>query len=307
MAKNTVPALHVSLTPSPEQGQAVSLLQRAQGLTIVDKVTHVAGLEFLKGAKELKRKIVAHYAEIKRPLNDAKNTVLDMERRDIAPIEEAIALAERCVLTFTREQERIEREEADRRRREAEAVEQARRDKEAAEAEAAALKLEASSSVLSEREQMVVETLSRRIVTHGQLTPADWLQAAKLARFLDPEAAARKLFRSKKIFDAVTDRAHAARIREQAEAAKAAPITVVTEKVETEIGRVAGTAVKVYYGCMENVDLLKLAEGVLSGVVPVEELQPNMPFLNSQARSLRETFPSVFPGCSLRKSQGIAG
>lgn len=305
MAKSTVPALHVSLTPSPEQGQAVSLLQRAQGLSIIDKVTHIAGLEFLKGAKELKRKIVAHYAEIKRPLNDAKNTVLDMERRDIAPIEEAITLAERCVLTFTREQERIEREEADRRRRAAEQLEQQRRDKEAADAEAAALKLEASSNVLSERENEVVRYLTGILMLRA-LTPDDWVTAAKRAKYQHPKEQATKLFGSAKIGAAMMGIAQAARIREQAEAAKCAPITVVTEKVETEIGRVAGTAVKTYYGC-GDVDLLKLAQGVIEGVIPQEAIMPNMVFLNAQARSLRESFPSAFHGCSLRKSEGIAG
>lgn len=302
----TSPAgLTISLDPTPKAAEAISLLHQAQGLTITDRVSHEVCRTFLKGAKALKREIVAHYDTIKKPLNAARNTVLDLERQHLAPVDQAIAVAERVDTAYVREQERLEREAADQARRDAEAKEQARRDAEAAEAEAAALKLEASSDVLSARERAVVDALGTAP------TPADWVRACKLAGYADPQAAFSRLFRSAKITAAWEAKQAAAALRRESEAKQAAPIVVTVAPVASQIGSVSGTSLRSYYSCAD-VDLsaliLAAAEGIKSGdSLAMLALQPNMVYLNGQARDLKEMFPKVHPYATLSKREGIAG
>jgi hypothetical protein len=298
------PALSVSLEPSPQAAEGVSLLQQAQGISIIDKASHEVCRTFLKGAKALKRTIEEHYAKIKKPLNDARTTVLDMERQHLAPVLQAIALAEKVDTVYVREQEQRERDEADQRRRQAEAAEQLRRAVEAEQAEAEALKLEASSDVLSERERIVVECILKKISATGHLGPTDWLMACKEARYKDPRAAAAKLIESEKIIAAVQDGQKAAEIRRESEAAQAAPILLDVAPVESAIGSVAGTSMRSYYGA-EVFDLLALVKAVAAGTVPLDALTPNMVHLNGTARSLKTLM--AYPGVRVTKREGITG
>lgn len=307
------PGLSVSLEPSPKAGEAITLLAQAQGLTIVDKVTHEAARVFLKGAKALKREIEEHYATIKKPLNEARNTVLDLEKQHLAPVLQAIAVAERLDTNYVREQQRREQEEADRLRREQEERERARRQQEADEAEAQALALEASSNVLSEREQIVVAYM----LTKSVIAPTDFVEAARRAKYADPNKAAVKLFDSKKIADAILNGRKAQAIREEAERAKAAPIMVETPAVESQVATVAGTSVRTYYAAGERIP----AEAVLAAIAERYRRGDEMfdadvdryirpalqTFLNAQARQCRESFEKVWPGCTLVKRDGVTG
>ena len=296
MAKT--PSLSISLEPSPQAAEGVSLLQQAQGISIVDRASHEVCRQFLKGAKQLKRTIEEHYAKIKKPLNEARATVLDMEKAHLAPVDAAIKMAEARDTAFVREQQQREREEADRVRREAEAVEQAKREKEAAEAEEAALALEASAHNLSDRERLVVEML-------GPLpTPADWLKACRLAGYKDPKAAAAKLFDSAKMQQAIENHRKALEIRLQSEAAQSAPILVDVAPVESEIASVAGTSMRSYYSA-EVVDLLALVRAAAAGTIPLDAIQPNAVFLNAQARSLKTLM--AYPGVRVTKRDGVTG
>lgn len=304
MAKT--PGLTVSLEPTPKAAEAIGLLHQAQAITIVDKASHEACRLFLKGAKALKREITEHYAKIKKPLNDARNTVLDLERQHLAPVDQAIAVAERVDTAYVRETERLEREAAAERQRRAEAEEQARRDKESADAEAMALKLESSSNVLSERELMVVSFFT---ASNRQLSAL--IAACKRAGFKDPTAAASKLLKSDKFNTAITNADKAAAIRRESEAKQAAPILVETVAVESQIGKVAGTSLRAYYSCGE-VDLraliLAVAENIQHGDgAMVLALEPNMVYLNGAARDLKEMFSKVHPYATLAKREGIAG
>ena len=296
-AKTT--ALTVSLDAAPNAAEGGTFLQRAHALTIIDKATHGECRQFIKDAKALRRTVADHYAAIKKPLNEARNTVLDMEKQHLAPIDEAIALAERVDVAFVREQQRLEQAEADRVRREAEAKEQARRDEEAARAEAEALALEASSEALSERERLYVER-----VADSCYAP---FQAAKAAGYKDPQAASDRLSRSAKIIKAIESRQAAKAIRRQSEAVQAAPIIVDVAPVASEIASVAGTSMRTYYACDSQVDLKALAAAVLAGTVPMEAIQPNMVYLNAQARMLKATFPSVYTGCALSTMDKVSG
>ena len=295
-------ALTVSLDAAPNAAEGATFLQQAHGLTITDKASHGACRQFIKDAKAMRRTIADHYATIKKPLNEARNTVLDMEKQHLAPIDEAIALAERVDVAFVREQQRLEQAEADRLRREAEAAEQARRDAAAAEAEAEALKLEASSSVLSERERTFI-----RLVLNSDRSPRAILNACKVAGYKDPQAMAAKLLKSEKINAAMAQAEQAAAIRRQSEAAQVAPVIVEVPAVASEIAQVSGTSLRTYYGCDSQVDLKALAAAVLAGTVPMEAIQPNMVYLNAQARMLKATFPSVYPGCKLSTMDKVSG
>ena len=304
--KESANTLAVSLTPAPEASQGGPLLAQAQGISIVDRVSHEAARTFLKGAKALKRAIVEHYDAIKKPLNAARNTVLDMERQHLAPVEQAIALAEKADTAYVREQEAREREEADRRRREAEERERQAREREAAEAEAKALELEGASDDLSAREAVFV-----RLFVATRRTVNDATACASKAGYKDPKSSVAKLLDSKKVNAAIAAADQAAAIRRESEAKQAAPINVEVAPVESQIGKVAGTSLRTYYSCGE-VDLaalvLVVAEDIKAGdTSKLLALQPNMVYLNGQARDLREMFPRVWMQCKLDKRSGVAG
>lgn len=299
-------AMTVSLEPTPKAAEAISLLQQAQGIVIADKASHEACRSFLKGAKALKREITEHYEAIKKPLNAAKATVLDMERRDLAPVDQAIAVAERLDTGYVREHERIEREAADKARQDAEAAERERREKEAAKAEAAALKLEASTNVLSPREErFVFEWLQKN---QG---PNDAARIAKLCGYANPQQAAERLINSEKIQQAISNAQRAAAIRRESEAKQAAPIVVDVPVTASQIGKVSGTSIRTYFSC-GTVDLRALVLAVAENLThgdgsAILALQPDMVYLNSQARDLKEMFSRVHPYAQLVKRDGVAG
>lgn len=299
-------AVHVALTEAPDAVQGAGLMQQAQGIVIRDRASHEFCREFLKGAKALKRSIEEHYAAIKKPLNEARNTVLDMEKRHLAPVLSAITIAEGFDTAYVREQRRLEEAAAQAKREEAEAAERRRRDEEAAAAERAALKLEASSNVLSEREQIFVAAYLR-----GDKTPNAILAACRAAKYADPVAAAKKLMASKKISDAIENAIKAERIRKESEAKQAAPITVDVKPVESQIGSVAGTSVRTYYSC-GDVNLVQLCRDALKAYDAGDPskmlaLQANTVYLNEQARQLKTLFPAVWPSCKLGQRDGVAG
>lgn len=304
-------ALHIALTEAPDAAQGVSLVAKAQGIIIRDKASHEACREFLKGAKALKRSIEDHYAAIKKPLNEARNTVLDMEKRHLAPVLQAIATAEKFDTEYVREQRRIEEETARLERERLEREEQARRDKEAAAAEAAALKLEAGSNVLSEREQKFVAK-----AVAGRMTIPELVYAAIVAGYKSPEQAVGRLMKSDKINTAIANAIKAQRIREEAAANAAKPILVDVPKVESQIGSVSGTRTVTYYSC-ESFDtklaLRHLAERYEHGDpmlrAEIERyIGPALQtLLNAQARQLKTMFTQVWPGAKLGTRDGVAG
>lgn len=304
-------ALHIALTEAPDAAQGVSLVAKAQGIIIRDKASHEACREFLKGAKALKRSIEDHYAAIKKPLNEARNTVLDMEKRHLAPVLQAIATAEKFDTEYVREQRRIEEETARLERERLEREEQARREKEAAAAEAEALKLEASSNVLSEREQKFVH-----FYVTGEKGPSCVLTAAMKAGYKDWQNQGLRLMKSEKINTAIENAIKAQRIRDEAAQKASAPLIVDVPKVESQIGTVSGTRTVTYYSC-ESFDtklaLRHLAERYEHGdpmlKAEIERyIGPALQtLLNAQARQLKTMFAQVWPGAKLGQRDGVAG
>ena len=318
-------ALHIALTEAPDAAQGVSLVAKAQGIIIRDKASHEACREFLKGAKALKRSIEDHYAKIKKPLNEARNTVLDMEKRHLAPVLSAIATAEKFDTEYVREQKRIEEETARLERERLEREEQARREKEAAEAEKAALKLEAASEALSEREQKFVAIMaSQPAAMDVSARMGQVLDAARRAGYKNPDMMVSRLGESKKINDAIVNAIKAARIRAEAELAAAKPILVDVPKVESQIGAVAGTRITTTYrvGTFDvKTVLLKLANEYGTNLALTMEINKYLvdstddderpsalrSLLNSQARQAKDLFERAWPTCKLDKRQGVAG
>jgi len=108
-----------------------SLSQRAAQM-IVDSVEACkAAKAFLQGVIALRRKIESHYDEIKKPLNETRAKVLEMEKRDLAPVKDIEHAMSSRIFDFESAEERKRREaariEEDRRQRD----EQERRQREA--------------------------------------------------------------------------------------------------------------------------------------------------------------------------------
>lgn len=316
MATNNI---NVAIEEAPGASKGSALVLRANTLIIRDRESHEAAREFLKGAKALKREIEAHYAAIKRPLNDARAVVLELEKKHLAPVDQAIAIAERIDTQYVQDQRRIEEAENRRREEEARAAEQKRRDAEAAEAERAALKLEAASGELSQRERNFIHAYLA-----SDKSPRAILAAAKTAGYKDPEAQVARLLKSKKINDAIAGMQAAARVREQAEVKAAEPIHVDVAPVESQIGTVAGTSLRKYYavGAFDVAKVLrKLADEYEKNPMLAAEIHKYLvdstddeerpaalrSLLNAQARQCKDLFEAVWPGCKLAKREGVVG
>ena len=301
-AHATVPttrAISIDITPSNEAQQGLALVTRAQALVVTDKRSHGDAKEFVQGAKKLKGVVEAHWKRITSTIDDTKRTLLKQKAEDVDPIESAISIVTTKVIDYENAEARRVREEEDRRRREAEAEARQRREHELAEQEAEALRLEAQSPKLSDREERFVS-----MVAGGLHTPQ---QAAKAAGYADPNAAAVRLVTSKKIVDAIASRKAAAAIREQAEAAKAAPLDVQPiAPVVSNTAKVAGQSSRTYYSA-EVVDVEALIDAVVAGTVPRSVLMVNQPALNQAAKDGPDVFEKLFPGCRLVKRQGLAG
>lgn len=298
--------LTVNLEPAPMPKGATTLMQRAQAIQIVDKVTHEQFRGLLKEGKVFLRDAREYFLKAKRPLNDARAVLLQMERDACEPLEAFVQWAEQRDAGYVAEQRRLEQAETDRRRREAEEQERQRRALEAAEAEERALALESASDDLSAREQAFV----RLFVATGR-TANDAAACASKAGYKDARAAVAKLLDSKKVNAAIAAADTAAAIRREAESKQAAPLAVEVAPVESQIGHVAGTSLRTYYSC-GPVDLaalvLAVAEDVKAGDTSrLLALQPNLPYLNGQARDLKEMFGKVWPMCQLEKRTGVTG
>lgn len=298
--------ISVAIKEAPGAAKGSALVLQANTLVIRDRASHEAAREFLKGAKLLKREIEAHYAAIKKPLNEARAVVLDLEKKHLAPVDQAIAIAERIDTAYVQEQRRIEEAELRRREEEERAKEQARRAVEAAEAERVALELEGASEELSARELSFC-----RCYLNSDKSVKALISCAKSAGYRDPETMAARLVKSAKIQKAIAGMQAAARVREQAEAAQQAPIHVDVAPVESQIGKVAGTSVRTYYSC-GKVNLVQLCRDALKAYDAGDPskmlaLQADTVFLNDQARQLKELFPAVWPACELAKREGVTG
>lgn len=289
-------SVEIELAPSPEAPEGLSLERQARALTVTDKGTHYEALEFVRGAKQLKRKIEDHWSRITRSVDDLKRNLLTMKRADLEPVEKAIEIVTAAATTYQDAEERRAREQEERNRRAAEEKAQREREQLLAKAEADALAAEENSPTLSTRENVFVgHVLGGSTATN----------AAKMAGYKDAEVQGRRLLATQKITDAIQAKRTAAAIREQAAATKQQPLDVVQpRKVEMQTAKVAGVRSTMNYRC-EVLSAAELIAAVIAGTVEPEALIPNEVYLNQQARQLKEAFQ--YPGCRLVKTPGLAG
>jgi len=304
------PPAMIELTPSPDAGEAITIRQEAAMITVEDKASHTQALEFVRGAKQLKRKIEDHWSRITRNVDDLKRNLLDLKRRDLEPLEVAIGLLNDRIVTYVEGEQRRAREEADRDR--AAREEQARKDreKELADQEAEALRLEAQSPTLSDRETQFAMTW---IALGPQGTPT-LAQATGIARRLgykNPEDTAQKLLATPKILDFVASQRAAAALREQAEQVRRQPVIAApAARVESKLGKVAGTRMVTTYSAeVYDLDELIAAVSMNRSLQKGKNgpLAANTVFLNQEAEKYRESLESVYPGVRIVKRTTVAG
>jgi hypothetical protein len=317
MAKTkTVPVsagdtFELTITPSEEGRQAPALIKQAQTIAIVDKASHERGLELLSGWKGLKRLAAEHWKKIKQPVDQLKKNLLEQERRDIGPMDEAIAVLERKCLDFAAaERQRAERQA----REEQQARERAalrERERQQQEAEAKATELESQSENLSARELWFVTKWVERLPAVTAPVNAGAKQVlgniCREAGYKDPEAAVERLLNSVKIMNAVAARRQAIEIRQQAAARATEPIdTGEPAEVLPQLGYRAGMSTRTYVSA-EIIDAgavvaALVARGELDGLEPVQR------YLTDKAKSMpRDRFESAYPGARYRVREGIAG
>lgn len=143
-----------------------------------------------------------------------------------------------------------------------------------------------------ERYENAITSAGRQLVDYERRAEAERLAAAAAA-----EQAAR---------------AEAARLTKQAEKAAGKGATeaaaammlqadmVASAAVVPPLERAAGTYNRKNYGC-EVENLRELAKAVLEGTVPEQAIMANLPFLNGQARLMKEAFN--YPGCRLDRGE----
>jgi hypothetical protein len=110
--------------------------------------------------------------------------------------------------------------------------------------------------------------------------------AAEAKRRADEEA--RKLMQRGQV-------AEAKQLREDA---RAIPVPVIP----TEIPKAGGISYPVTYSA-EVTNLVDFLGGILQGIIPIEAIQPNQPFLNTKAREMRDEMN--WPGVKLIKEDSM--
>lgn len=318
MAKTPTNDLHVSLTQSPDAHKGPKALQQALGLVITDKesraAVHQAGTQW----KMERKKVEAYYRTeangtgIINPLYTAYKAALKMMESHLKPFDEAIAMADRVEVEWVQAQKRLEAEEHERQRAEAERQETERRRKDAEKAEREALKLEASSNILSEREQKFV----RAFVAHDQ--KLDILSRLVTQLGYKDIAYGTRLLAMPKIQQAIENVVKADRLRAEAASRQSAPIIldVATKPSEVvdgglrtyySVGRFdvkqALTQIATRYGADGEELLTAAVDRYLAKDTASQDSALRM-FLSDQARSLKELFEGVWAGATLAKRDG---
>jgi hypothetical protein len=94
--------------------------------------------------------------------------------------------------------------------------------------------------------------------------------------------------------------------KEAADAVLEDETVVVTPPPMPKPEKPAGVSYRVIYSVDETtIDLKALAEASLKGQIPIQAIQPNIKFLNQQARSLKDAMN--WPGVTVTSKQSLAG
>lgn len=207
-------------------------------------------------------------------------------------LDQAKQLAQNLHNRYVEDAKRKAREEEDRLNREAE--DRARQDREAElkRLEEEAVKAEAASPELSERERSFVD-----LVAFGRNSS----DAARSAGYKNPDEQAARLLKTPKIVKAIDAKRQAAKIREQASATQAMPVQVEKAVVQPDVTRAAGAHDRTTHGA-EITDEQALIVAVLDPMtrtrlgIPADIVMINPTKVNEYGKSLKElinTWPGV--------------
>lgn len=243
-----------------------------------------------KEAEGLWNPVTTAFSRLHKTLTGARGRTTTM-------IEERKTKANGLHSAYVKAEERRVAEENERRRLKAEADAQAERDEETRKAEAEALKREAASPDLSERETIFVQAVFNG--THET-------QAAKTAGYKEPQQAAAKLLATPKIQKALQIKREAATIREQSAAKAAAPLHVEIEEAKPEIERAAGAKnkKKVSAKLLDEKALIAAICGGGMGI-PWDVLEVKQSALNDYAESMGEKI-NKWPGVQYFEERGVS-
>ena len=90
---------------------------------------------------------------------------------------------------------------------------------------------------------------------------------------------------------------------EKAQALQMAAASVIQPTIAPTVAKIAGISTRTNYRA-EVVDKMELVKAVAAGTVPLNALDANMPFLNNQARAMKETL--AYPGVKVVQETGLA-
>ncbi len=98
-------------------------------------------------------------------------------------------------------------------------------------------------------------------------------------------------------------KAAAAGKTEKAEALQATAAAVMAPLIPVTTQKLAGISTRITYSATVT-DLLELCKAIAAGTIPVNAVTANMPFLNNQARVMKETL--AYPGVKVVAETGLA-
>lgn len=236
------------------------------------------------------RKVILDHWEITSLVYRFQRRLVAARERGAMMLEEAANLWQQQHNTYAEQERRRAQREQERQRQESEAQAQRDRDAELQRLEAQALKAEAGSADLSEREQKFVE-----FYIVNKMADVD---AARAAGYKDPKAAALRILTTPKIIAACKAKQSAVAIREQASAVKEAPLDVRSVDVKPQLEKVGTDRTT---KTMEIFDARLLVEAVIGGRhgIPADMLMPNPVKGNDYARNLGDVI-NRWPGCRLK-------
>ena len=113
-----------TITPAPEETQALSVVSEARAIVISDQPTYDMAGQMLLRVESIRRGIVEHYAPLKQSAHETHRRICAVEADALAPVVEAVRILRTSTAKY--QAECREREEAERRR----VAEEARRKEE---------------------------------------------------------------------------------------------------------------------------------------------------------------------------------
>ena len=129
-------------------------------------------------------------------------------------------------------------------------------------------------------------------------------QIAEEQRRRELEARAQEAARKEREkLEARAAKAEASGKAEKAEALQVAAASVIVPTVASTVSKISGISTRTSYRA-EVVDKMELVKAVAAGTVPLNALDANLPFLNNQARAMKETL--AYPGVRVVQETGLA-